>query len=397
MKTIDRYVLSKVLWPLTATLAIAVFALLLERLVRLLDLVVTKGSPLSLVLKMLTSLIPHYIGIALPAAFFVAVLLAIMQLSRNSELYAIQAAGIGLRRILIPILGLAVVLTICSAFTLNYLQPYSRYAYRAFAFTLTNSAWDAAVDGGSFFTGFQGKTILVEGVTKNGGQLSGIFLHREKPSGGSLTITAEEGQILRKSEDFQISLRLHNGVRAETKAAGATPNVVKFEQFDVPLDLAFDLEPFHPRGGDEEELTLAELWAIWDHPPPGFTAARIGAEINSRLVRIVTILVLPFLAVPLGMASRRQPRNTGLVVGVVLLVLYHYVLQFGYSLTEIGRVSPGIGLWLPFAIFASASILGFYAAVDRPEQNSLSAALVRIGEISGMFRIGVSRLWKARQ
>ena len=397
MKTIDRYVLSKILWPLSATLAIAVFALLLERLVGLLDLVVTKGSPLSLVLKMLTSLIPHYIGIALPAAFFVAVLLAIMQLSRNSELFAIQAAGIGLRRLLIPILGLAVVLMICSAFTLNYLQPYSRYAYRAFAFTLTNSAWDAAVEGGAFFTGFHGNTILVEGVSENGRKLSGIFVHKKRPSGGTLTITAEEGEILRRSEDFQISLKLYNGIRAETKAEDATPNVVRFDQFDVPLDLSFDLEPFHPRGGDEEELTLAELWAIWDHPPPDFTAARIGAEINSRLVRIVTILVLPFFAVPLGMGSQRQPRNTGLVVGVVLLILYHYVLQFGYSLTEIGRVSPGIGLWLPFAIFASASILGFRAAVDRPEQNSLSAALVWIGDISGMFRIGVARLWKVRR
>lgn len=397
MKTIDRYVLSKILWPLTATLAIAVFALLLERLVRLLDLVVTKGSPLSLVLKMLTSLIPHYIGIALPAAFFVAVLLAIMQLSRNSELHAIQAAGIGLRRLLIPIMGLAVVLTVCSAFTLNYLQPYSRYAYRAFAFTLTNSAWDATVQGGLFFTGFHGKTILVDDVSENGRKLSGIFVHRERPSGGSLTVTAEEGQILRKGEDFQVSLRLYDGIRAETKAEGATPNIVRFERFDVPLDLAFDLEPFHARGGDEEELTLSELWAIWDDPPPDFTTARIGAEINSRLVRIVTILVLPFFAVPLGIASRRQPRNTGLAVGVVLLILYHYVLQFGYSLTEIGLVSPGIGLWLPFAIFASASILGFLVAIDRPEQNSLSVALARIGKISGMFRNGVARLWKAHQ
>ena len=396
MKTIDRYVLGKILWPLAVTLAIAVFALLLERLVRLLDLVVTKGSPLSLVLNMLTSLIPHYIGIALPAAFFVAVSLAIMQLSRDSELDAIRAAGVGLNRLVMPILGLAVVLTVLSAITLNYLQPYSRYAYRTFAFTLTNSAFEAAVEGGSFFTGFKGTSILVEGISENGAKLSGIFVYREKASGKALTITAEEGEILPQRGDFQVTLRLRQGIRAETKRAGAETNIVRFEQFDVPLDLAFGLAPFHARGKDEEELTLSELWAIWDDPPAGFTGAQIGAEINNRLARVVTILVLPFFALPLGMASRRQTRNTGLAVGAVLLILYHYVLRFGHSLAEIGQISPLIGLWLPFAIFASVSLLSFYSAINRPGQNPLSVALVWIEDITGLFRLRIRRLWKVR-
>src|SRR3546814_19475655 len=77
----------------------------MERIVRLLDLVVNKGGPFYLLLQMLANLIPHYLGIALPAAFFIGVLHAVMKMSSDSELDAMQAFGGGLQRLLVPIMG----------------------------------------------------------------------------------------------------------------------------------------------------------------------------------------------------------------------------------------------------------------------------------------------------
>ena len=68
----------------------ALIALLMERMVRLLDLVVNKGGPFYLLLQMLANLIPHYLGIALPAAFFIGVLHAVMKMSSDSELDAMR-------------------------------------------------------------------------------------------------------------------------------------------------------------------------------------------------------------------------------------------------------------------------------------------------------------------
>ena len=76
MTRIDRYVLERTLTPLVATVSIALVALLLERMVRLMELLVNQGGPLFLVLKMISNLIPHYLGIALPAALFVGIMLA---------------------------------------------------------------------------------------------------------------------------------------------------------------------------------------------------------------------------------------------------------------------------------------------------------------------------------
>src|SRR4029077_15125232 len=114
--------------------------------------------------KMLANLIPHYLGIAIPAAFFVGILLAITRLSGDSELDAIHSMGVGLRRLLVPLMGLAVVLMIGSAILIGVLQPYTRYAYRALVYTVQNTAWDSALERRTFFTGVGDMAVMVDNI-----------------------------------------------------------------------------------------------------------------------------------------------------------------------------------------------------------------------------------------
>ena len=392
MKTIDLYILRKTLWPLVATIAIALAALLMERLVRLLDLLVNQGGPLFLILKMLANLIPHYLGIALPAAFFVGVLLATMRMSANSELEAIHSMGIGLQRLLLPIMGLAVVLVVCSAIIIGFLQPYTRYAYRALVYSVTNSAWDAALERGAFFTGFGGTTIMIDNIADAGRRLNGIFVHEEKAGGGSVTTTAAEGRLFRSPEEAELILNLEHGVLVDAGQVGDEAVALSFDEFNLPLDLAFGSEAFRARGEGERELTLFELWKVRDQPPTGTTAAKISSEFHARLVRIASLLFLPLLAIPLGIGSRRSRRGFSLAVGLLLVIIYHHLLQFGESLVDLGRVSPWVGLWLPFGIFAALSGWAFYAAAIRPDHNPFRLVADRIEDISQGLRTVALRL-----
>ncbi|GIK98973.1 MAG: hypothetical protein BroJett029_31820 [Alphaproteobacteria bacterium] len=383
MKTFDRYVLSKTLWPLVTAIGIALFALLLERMVRLLDLVVNKGGPFYLLLKMLVNLIPHYLGIALPAAFFIGVLHAVMKMSSDSELDAMQAFGGGLQRLLAPIMGLAIGLMLLAVVIIGFLQPYTRYAYRALVYTVTHTAWDTALERGTFFTGFGDMTIVVDDISQGGRELSGIFIHEETEPQGSITTTASKGRILRTRDDFKLILQLERGVRVDAGRESGRAAVTTFDSLSLPLDAALDTAAFRARGERERELTLLELWPLQDDPPEGMTKATIAAEMHDRLVRIATLLTLPLFAIPLGLASRRTRRGVGMVVGIVGLVLYHYVLRFGASLVAIDRLSPWVGLWLPFVLFTAASLWGFYAASTRPGVNPIALALERAEGLIG--------------
>src|SRR6266478_1369747 len=131
LKTIDLYILKKTGVPLVAAVSIALVAMLLEKLVHVLDLVVNKGGPFVLLLEILANLIPPYLGLALPAALFAGVLLAAMRLSGGSEIDAMQAAGIGLARVMLPIMAIAIVTMIGGVAIFAVLQPRAFFSYRS--------------------------------------------------------------------------------------------------------------------------------------------------------------------------------------------------------------------------------------------------------------------------
>ena len=387
MKTLDRYILAKTLGPLSACVAIALIALLLERMVQLMDLVVAKGGPFFIILKMLANLIPHYLGIAIPAAFFVGTLLAVSRLSGDSELDAIHSMGVGLRRMLIPLMGLAVVLAICSAIIIGLLQPYTRYAYKALVYTVQNTAWDSALERATFFTGLGDMAVMVDNISDAGHKLYGIFLYQTKPDGSINVMAAEQGQLYRsRTTEFRLILHLMNGTSIQSDASGEHPNVVTWGESSLPLDLANGTLTFRGRGVTPSELTLFELWQIRDQPPPGVTRAKVDAEISDRLVRIVSVMFLPLLAMPLGIVSRRARRSVGLVAGIVLLILYNNVLRFGQSWAETGRLSSFVAQWLPCILFALMSAWAFHTTSLRPGYNPVIAAMDRASALVDLLR-----------
>lgn len=367
---IDLYILKRVALPLLATVGIAMAALLLERLIRLLDLFANRGGPLNIVLKMLANLVPHYLGIAVPAALFVGVLYASMRLSSDSELDAMRASGLSLRRLLMPILALSVVLVIVSAYLIGFLQPYTRFAYRALVHLVVETAWDSAIERGAFFSGFGGKTILIGDISDGGNKLSQIFVKEVDENGQDLVTTAESGQLTRNA-DLSLVLTLHNGVRTETTPGTNQAKAVVFSELELPMDSVAP-EPFRNRGDRESELDFIELVRAYFNTPPTLHIDDIKAELNSRLVRTVSIIFLPLLAMPIGVSSRRTSKGVRMLVGILFLVAYFQVLQFGKDAVGSGILGSAAALWVPFGVFGGISTWLFYLANSRPGADPLA-------------------------
>jgi lipopolysaccharide export system permease protein len=396
MKTIDRYIMVITLRPLVACVGVALITLLLERMVRLIDLVTNKGGTFYLVLRMLADLVPHFLTMAIPLAFFIGVLLAAIRLSADSEIHAVYGMGIGLGRLLVPVMATAVMLMVCLVVIFGVLRPYTSYEYRALVYNIKHSAWHTALARGTFFSDFNDKTIIVDDISDGGRRLSGIFMHEAKPNGQTTTTIAEEGSFYRSSSGYQLIVDLRQGTQLETDGPESDLNLVTFEQLGMPLDLDAQSSQFRARGAGELELTFAELWRARSDPPFGLTRARIESEIHVRVVRSLSILVLPMLGIALGIASRSARRGIGLTFGLLFLVLYHYVLQFGEGLADTGRLTPWVAFWLPFALFTGISAWAFHEVGARPGHNPVNATLDRLTGLVDGVRWLFARRQRAR-
>lgn len=122
---------------------------------------------------------------------------------------------------------------------------------------------------------------------------------------------------------------------------------------------------FRPRGADEREFTLSELWRRRFQPPPGVRVSDMRAEFHGRLARVLSVPFLPLMGIPLALGRRRSERSFGLAIGILVLIIYNQVLDFGENVSETGAIGPFVGLWLPFLGFASASVWMFHRASER--------------------------------
>jgi lipopolysaccharide export system permease protein len=386
MKTIDGYLLAKTARPLLACIGVALIAMLLERMLELMQLVLNNGGPTLLILKMLANLVPFYLGLAIPAALFIGVMLAVMRLCGDSELDAIYATGMGLRRLVVPVMAMTVLLAICYGLIIGFLQPYTRYAYRALVYAVTNSIWSSTLESGQFLKGPDNMTLVVDGFSPGGRTLSGIFLHQRESTGDATTTAASAGKLYRSNAGPRLILSLDQGTWIRDDPAAKKPTVLNFDRMDLPLDGAGPIARFRARGARNLELTLTELWRHWNDPPPGVTRDAVRAEFHARTVRIVSMLFLPLLAFPLGVGSRRTQRHVSLIAGLTLLILYHHALQLGSDLASAGKLSPWLALWLPCALLAALSLWAFRAASARPGYNPVSALLDGIAHSAGLLQ-----------
>ena len=379
IKAIDRYLLRQIMPVIAVILFIAAIILLMERLMRLLDIAVGNGVSTLVVFQMLFYLIPYYIGLALPIALFLGVLLAFRKLSSQSELDAIHSCGIGMTRFIRSALALAVVMMGVNLLLTGYVQPYTRYLFRAVMFNITSGVIEQGIGEGVFMNLPNGYTLRVEQSRGGGRELYGVFAHKQETDGHVVTLTAKRGELMTGNMDGTVSLRLYEGNRSEWDPATKAAATLEFQVFDWPLNLA-DLVRFRGRGGDERELTILELMRgyrlnilegrqgnvaevnpSFDKPPEQVIApSAVASEFHGRLVFSLSMLLLPLLAAPLGIMTSRASRSFGLVLGLLILVSYHKVLEFTGAYAASTGAPAGPMLWTAFGLFALGTTYLFY-------------------------------------
>jgi len=385
--TLERYLLRQITTTTLVMVALGLVILLIERMLRLLDLVANPDRIFSYVGQMLVLLIPHFLGVALPAAFFFGILLTFNRLKRDNEMEVALTSGRGLHEMLRPVMAMAFVMLAIAVLNSGFLQPFARYAYRSVKFAVAHATLSAAVRDGTFIH-VSGMTFLAENaqIGEDGLYLSKIFVYEEKPDGSAFMTTGKQGLLRQGEDDSGSILSLLDGMRAEIRPDGSGAGIVSFAGFDWPIIDSGDGR-FRTRGRDERELTLPELWYALLNPPPRPRPAEIRGEFHGRLVLIVSMLLLPLLAVPLALGGGPRRQTFSIILGLLVLIVYQKLLTFGEAMTSRNMASPWLALWGPFAVFLVGGLLLFRQVAFRVPDDRFAQWLSSLEDlIARVFR-----------
>ncbi len=373
LNAMDRYIARQIATPLLSTLVIAAMLLILDKMLRLFDFVAAQGGPVSVVWRMLASLIPEYLSLGIPIGLMLGILLAFRRLALTSELDVLRGVGMSPARLMRVPYMYAIALALVNLAIVGFIQPYARYAYEGLQYELRSGALGASIKVGEFTSLGKGMTMRIEESRDAGRDLRGIFVRVEQDKGRSMAVTAARGAFLGTDDPDTIILRLTDGVLVQRAASLASPRILSFSGHDLPINLP-QIANFRSRGDGDRELTLPELVRVGTaERTDAMTRSEVRANLHFRMVEVAMMLLLPLAAIAFAIPPKRSTSALGVFLSIVFIVTYHKINQYAEDMGASGRVDPILALWGPFILFSALIFWMYHVVAHRPGGQPIGA------------------------
>ena len=212
MKKLDQFLLKSFVGPFLAILAIVTFILVLQFLWLYIDELVGKGLELKVILEFLMWGSCQTLPLAIPLATLLSSMMTLGQMGEQFELTAIKASGISLLRVLIPMIIVAILISVGAFFITDRLVPYSINQIYTMRDDIGRTKSEIKIPTGTFYDGIEGYILRVEDRDKNTGMMYQIQVYDHTVGKGNTRITvADSGMIkMSKSKDY-LTFHLYDG------------------------------------------------------------------------------------------------------------------------------------------------------------------------------------------
>lgn len=354
-KLLDRYIFSELLSPFGLSLGTLCFVMLTKELLRLVELLVSKGVGLWAVLKVFAHLLPSFLVLTLPIAGIIASITAFGRLSLDKELVAMRAAGLSLLRLTRPVLLFALLVFGLTLWLAQWGQPWSSVNLKKVALNLLRDQLVLALDRGSFNEPIPKMMIYVsdKGAEPSEG---GIFISDERNADDPRIIVARHYQVLIDASTEQVALRLQDGVIHSKPDEADQYQLASFSSYDLKLSLNQSGYASTEDRPTYDQLVARLNQSQWRDPQ----ALRRLMEYYKDLAFPTASLILCILGVPVGIVSKRSGRIGGFAVGVVVIIVYYVLNVTCEFLVTTTMISPFAGAWLPNGIVLLVTLIWFY-------------------------------------
>ncbi|NBC23312.1 MAG: LPS export ABC transporter permease LptF [Gammaproteobacteria bacterium] len=344
MKILDRYVLREAARTWAAVTAVLLFILLSNQFARVLGDAAKDKLPRDAVFSVIGLTALQYLTILIPFGLFLAIMLALARLYRDSEMPAMMACRMGPGSLYRPLAWLAVPLALLVGWLSLDLGPQALREVQRIAAAAEQRVDLSAIEPGRFTSAGKGDAVIYAERVDRDGSLTNVFLQRR--AGGALEVVlAEKGSQRPSADPGTRYIVLENGRRYEGRPGERQFRIVEFAEHGIPYKVPAPREPDF----DAEARSTEELLASSD--------LQAAAELQWRVSVPISALLLAFLAVPLAKSRPRQGRYGKMLAGVLVYFIYFNLLGAAQVWVEQGELAPSIGMWWVHALILLLGIV----------------------------------------
>lgn len=355
MKIIDRTIIKEFIPSFFLALFLIIFVLLVNRIFELVNLIIGKGLPFLIVLKLFLFNLPFIIFLSLPMSVLVATIMTFGRMSSDFEIIALKSLGINTYRFIFKLTFFSTILFLITFFISDFVVPYSNHRVRQIFVQILNLRPAVNVEKGVFKKSYDNDVYFYFEDIKNDNTFSNCHIIKDKTY-----IKADSGYLKTVKGENKISVFMKNGEIFEIVSDG---NYKKnyFSTFVQKIKISGDIIEggFDIRG--DREMSIRMLVESIKNVNKSFNGKkgkeyalrrkkslyRYLTEIHKKISISFGVFAFVLLGGIIGIRLKKSSLALGFGISTALFVFYYVLLVLGEQLSDNGIINPAITIWFP--------------------------------------------------
>lgn len=362
MTILSRYIIKEAAFGTIMAFFVLTFFLVMNSLFVLSDLVIMYGVDLFTVVKLLAFLLPSTVAITVPMAFLTGVMLTYSRLVQDNEFNGMQAGGISSVQIAVPALLLGVFVTFLSILFNNYTLPAANLEYKKLHYEIVKKRSSVIIKPHSFIKDFENYVFYVGDRDARTGILKNImiFVKDNNPAEAVRLITAREGELLSDEKSMRLALKLKDGFLSFSRYESLDRmNYMSFGTNYIDLDVksAMRMKTEQRDFKGTREMTAEELYAEIKSGENRHDKNWLNVEFHKKFSIPFACMAFAFVAIPLGLMTKKGGRITGISISLALIFIYYILLNAGQYRGYKGEMDYFLSVWLANFVLIGIGII----------------------------------------
>ena len=301
---------------------------------------------------------PQALGITIPVALLVGLLISLGRLSADREAVALQACGVSLPRLLRPVMAVALLGWAITMYVMLESIPAGNRRYQQIIHDLISAKVETNVKPRVFFEDFPNLVLYARDVPRGGGGWKQLFLSDTRQQNEPLILMANRGRMIMDPQKQQVDLLLEDGSQHRPdKDDPGKYRVEHFQRHTIVLDPATVFPKSSALHGPAE-MTIPELQAeIEVAKKDGRSPHNLIMAIQQKFSIPVACLVFGLLALSLGVSNRKDGKQASFVIGLAVVFVYWSLMYTGQSMAKAHMVNAHIAMWIPDIVLGLAGMI----------------------------------------
>ena len=357
------------------TLTVVIFIFLMRLIIAYFADLFGKDLGIELYLKLFFYFSLITIPIALPLAMLLSTLMTYGNLGEYFELTALKSAGISITRAMLPMLVVAVLISIFAFWFNNVALPWANLKGYSLLYDIKTTKTTLNIKEGIFYTDLPGYSIKVAKKYPDNKSLKNIVIFDHTKNDGDRHVTiADSAQMYTIMNKQYLIFELFNG-NDYTEDADKTGNSDQtdmsanaFKKSKVIMSLsAFDMHKTEEdqfkhhqmmRGISDLSYDSDSLKKAYKSLNQSSLSAkqedshRTDLEWHHKFTNAIAVFVMFLIGAPLGGIIKKGGFGLPVVIAIIFFILMYVMTQQGDKAAKESRLIVQVGAWLSnFVLF----------------------------------------------